>query len=377
MQRQQKQYTFVNCARCRAEASAESFPIYLSIELFLIICGSFGPAAERESVTSPVRTFQTPDRTTGMQIIRGLPSPNHKCDCAAVIGNFDGVHLGHQALLAAMTREAHARGLTSAVVTFEPHPRELFGKEPHARICTLRDKMIAFARCGVNRVYIMPFTRRFASLSPEQFARDILSEGLGCRWVTVGNNFHFGSRGAGDFEMLRAFGKTYGFEAVATPLLLHADERVSSSRVRKAMAAGDLVETERLLGRPYCVTGRVIHGAALGRTLGFPTLNIAMLPPGSKAVCALHGVFAVRVKGLDGDRIFGGVASLGFKPTVASDRRWLLETFVFNYSGNAYGKLVEVEFVEKLRDEKKFSGLVELKAAIDHDAATARMILAV
>ena len=132
-----------------------------------------------------------------------------------------------------------------------------------------------------------------------------------------------------------------------------------------------------MLGRPYRVTGRVIHGAALGRTLGFPTLNVAMLPPGSKAVCALHGVFAVRVKGLDGDTVFGGAASLGYKPTVASDRRWLLETFVFNYSGNAYGRIVEIEFVQKLRDEKKFSGLDELKAAIQRDAEAARHLLGV
>ena len=143
------------------------------------------------------------------------------------------------------------------------------------------------------------------------------------------------------------------------------------------MASGDLNEAQTMLGRPYLVTGRVIHGAALGRTLGFPTLNVAMLPPGSKAVCALHGVFAVRVMGLDGETVFGGAASLGYKPTVASERRWLLETFVFNYSGNAYGRIVEIEFVQKLRDEKKFSGLEELKDAINRDAETARRLLGI
>lgn len=312
-----------------------------------------------------------------MQIIRGLPSPSHKRDCAAVIGNFDGVHLGHQALLRAVSSEAKLRGLASAVVTFEPHPVELFGTHPHARICTLRDKMRLFEACGIDLVFILPFTKRFAALSPEAFARDILAKGLSCRWVTVGSNFQFGSGNAGDIGLLTELGLTYGFEAVATPLVYRDDMRVSSSRIRAAMAVGDLKTAEALLGRPYTVTGRVIHGAALGRTLGFPTLNQAMLPPGSKAVCALHGVFVVRVRGLTDDEsaVFGGVASLGYKPTVASDKRWLLETFVFDYAGNAYGRIVQVELVEKLRDEKKFSGLVELKAAIDSDAANARRIL--
>ena len=310
-----------------------------------------------------------------MQIIRGLPGASHKRSCAAVIGNFDGVHLGHQALLRAMTEQAHARGLASAVVTFEPHPREIFGRETHARICTLRDKMFAFQKCGADIVYILPFNRRFAACSPEMFARDNLARGQGCRWVSVVGNFHFGAGGRGDFETLRRLGKQYGFEAVATDLVYQDDVRISSSRVREAMSIGDLNSVEAMLGRPYCVTGRVIHGAQLGRTLGFPTLNIAMLPAGSKAVCALHGVFAVRVEGLENDKVFGGVASLGYKPTVATERRWLLETYVFNYSGNAYGRIIRVRFVQKLRDEKKFPGLDALKSAIANDAQNARRIL--
>ena len=314
-----------------------------------------------------------------MQIFRGLPSPSRRRDSAVVIGNFDGVHLGHQALLRAVTEKAHARGLASTVVTFEPHPAELFGSKPLARILTLRDKLAAFEACGVDCVCILAFTPRFAAQSPEAFARDFLAEGLSCRWVTVGTNFRFGAGNAGDFAALQELGKKYGFEAVATPLVFQDDAKVSSSRIREAMAAGNLTAVQALLGRPYAVTGRVIHGAALGRTLGFPTLNMAMIPPGSKSVCALHGVFAVRVQGLadDPEEVFGGVASLGFKPTVASDRRWLLETFVFNYSGNAYGKVLRVTFVEKLRDEMKFSGLEELKAAINNDAAKARDILGV
>ena len=227
-----------------------------------------------------------------MQIIRGLPGPSHKRPCAVAIGNFDGVHLGHQRLLRAVTKEAHARGLAAAVVTFEPHPRELFGKEPFARISTLRDKMIAIAGCGIDAVYIMPFHKRFAALSPEAFVRNILSEGISCRWVTVGNNFHFGAGGSGNFSDLKRLSETCGIEAFATPLLYQSDERVSSSRIREAMALGDLYEAQAMLGRPYRVTGRVIHGAALGRTLGFPTLNVAMLPPGSSLRCASRGLMA-------------------------------------------------------------------------------------
>ena len=184
-----------------------------------------------------------------MQIIRGLPGPSHKRPCAVAIGNFDGVHLGHQRLLRAVTQVAHARGLAAAVVTFEPHPRELFGKDPFARICTLRDKMTAIAGCGIDAVYIMPFHKRFAALSPEAFAREILAEGISCRWVTVGNNFHFGAGGSGDFSELKRLGETLGFEAVATPLLYQSDERVSSSRIRAAMASGDLNEAQTMLGR--------------------------------------------------------------------------------------------------------------------------------
>lgn len=313
-----------------------------------------------------------------MHVFRGLPSPLQRRPSAVAIGNFDGVHLGHQALLEYVKEAAQARGLVPSVVTFEPHPKDFFGRGGEvARISTLYDKVNAILGTGIERIYILPFNSRLACMPAETFVRDVLLKGLDACWMSVGKDFRFGGDRAGSVELLEELSRTLPYELYVSPTFYHKEARVSSSRIREALAVGDLYEAALMLGRPYSMTGRVIHGAALGRTLGFPTLNVAMLPPGSKAVCALHGVFAVRVKGLDGETVFGGAASLGYKPTVASDRRWLLETFVFNYSGNAYGRIVEIEFVQKLRDEKKFSGLEELKDAINRDAETARRLLGV
>ena len=313
-----------------------------------------------------------------MHVFRGLPSPLQRRPSAVAIGNFDGVHLGHQALLEYVKEAAQARGLVPSVVTFEPHPKDFFGRGGEvARISTLYDKVNAILETGIERIYILPFNSRLACMPAETFVRDVLLKGLDACWMSVGKDFRFGGDRAGSVELLEELSRTLPYELYVSPTFYHKEARVSSSRIREALAVGDLYEAALMLGRPYSMTGRVIHGAALGRTLGFPTLNVAMLPPGSKAVCALHGVFAVRVKGLDGKTVFGGAASLGYKPTVASERRWLLETFVFNYSGNAYGRIVEIEFVQKLRDEKKFSGLEELKDAINRDAETARRLLGI
>ena len=310
-----------------------------------------------------------------MRVIRGLPSALERRDCAVAIGNFDGVHRGHRALLAEVCQAARVRSLTPAVITFEPHPKEFFGATHLTRISTLRDKVTRILACGIERVYVLPFDDATARLTPAEFARSILAEGLNCRWVTVGENFRFGSDNCGDVATLTELGRHYGFETFITPMLFHGTERISSSRIRAALALGDIDEASRMLGRPLSMTGRVVHGAALGRNLGFPTLNLFTLPPGSHAEPAVKGVFAVRVKGLDplGGR-YPGVASLGCKPTVSTEKRWLLETNVFNWTGDAYGRLIEVEFVEKLRDEKKFSGLDELKAKIARDSERAKGI---
>ena len=309
-----------------------------------------------------------------MHVFRGLPHPLLKRPSAIAIGNFDGVHTGHQALLESVVQAAGDRGLVPAVVTFEPHPREVLGGEPLPRISTLLDKVDAILATGIERIYMLPFSRRTAALSAEAFVEDILVDGLDTRWITVGEDFRFGSDRSGDVKALEAFGREHHFEVFASPLLFHGDAKVSSTRIREALARGDLYEASLMLGRRYSMAGRVIHGAALGRTIGFPTLNIAPIPPGSTAKPAITGVFAVRIEGL-GPAVRAGVASLGIKPTVTSEHRWLLETNVFDWKGNAYGKKIRVIFVEKLRDEKKFSGIDELRAAIESDALRARRIL--
>ena len=192
--------------------------------------------------------------------------------------------------------------------------------------------------------------------------------------MSVGRDFHFGGDRVGNVELLEKLSRTLPYELFIAPTFFHKEARVSSSRIREALAQGDLYEAALMLGRPYSMTGRVIHGAALARQLGFPTLNMAPIPPGSHSRPAVNGVFAVRIHGL-GPAVQNGVASIGVKPTVATNGRWLLETNVFDWHGDAYGRIITVEFVERLRGEKKFSGLEELKAAIESDADRARRIL--
>lgn len=323
-----------------------------------------------------IRTTDIDQLIDMRRVIFGLPSVFEKVDCAIAVGNFDGVHRGHQALLEEVVEAARARGLMPAVLTFEPHPKEYFGMNNLVRISTLRDKVNAILACGIERVYIGRFNAQMAAMSPVEFARDYLSEGLACRWITVGENFSFGAKGVGTFETLEELGRHYHFEAYCTPLLYHGQTHISSSRIRAALELGDLFDVADMLGHRMYVTGRVVHGAALGRTLGFPTLNTPVIAPYSKAQFGLHGVFAVKVWGLTGANTpLLGVASVGLKPTVTDSRRWMLETHVFDWKGDAYGKLIKTEFVAKIRDEKKFSGLEELTAAIRDDAVKAREIL--
>ncbi len=311
------------------------------------------------------------------RVIFRLPSAFEKVDCALAIGNFDGVHRGHQALLAEVVAAANARGLVPAVLTFEPHPKEFFGATDLVRISTLRDKVESILDCGIKRVYIGRFNDSLAQMSSVDFARDYLSEGLACRWVTVGENFKFGAGGKADYAMLEELGRHYGFETFCVPMLHHGQTRISSSRIRAALELGDLFDVAEMLGHRIQVTGRVVHGAALGRTLGFPTLNTPVVARYCKSRFGLHGVFAVKVFGLAASPSTPvlGVASVGIKPTVTHQKRWLLETHLFDWSGDAYGKLIRTEFVAKIRDEKKFSGLEELTAAIQNDAMQAREIL--
>ena len=311
-----------------------------------------------------------------MKIFRGLPAVAARAPVALTIGNFDGVHRGHQALLAQVVAAARARGITSAVMTFEPHPREFFAPEQApARIANLRDKLDALQAAGIERVFIQHFGRSFSQMSAEDFVRRVLIDACRTRWLMIGDDFRFGARRTGDVALLRARATAGGYEVVQCPTVSEDGERISSSAVRHALACGDLHLAARLLGRPYAISGRVQHGARLGRQIGFPTLNLRIAHARRMRQAALHGVFAVRVHGLQVQAL-DGVASVGLRPTVDDSGRWLLEVHLFDFDRRVYGHLVRVEFVHKLRDEARYGSLAELAEAIRHDAERARALLA-
>ena len=283
------------------------------------------------------------------------------------IGSFDGVHRGHRALLGRVVAEAAERGLVPAVLTFEPLPREfLFPERAPPRLSTLSAKLHAFAEAGVAIAYICRFTGEFAAQTPEAFALR-LRQLHGARRVLVGEDFRFGAKRAGDVAYLAAEGARLGYEVETLPTVAEGEERVSSTGVREALSAGDLGLATRLLGRPYSICGRVVHGAKLGRDLGFPTANIA-LPPGPPV---MTGVFAVRCGGA-ATRGLEGVASLGYKPVVAWKGPATLEAFLFDFSGDLYGRRLSIEFLKKLRDEAKYASIDELVAQIRRDCDAAR-----
>jgi riboflavin kinase/FMN adenylyltransferase len=307
-----------------------------------------------------------------MKVFRGLPNDAARAPCALTIGNFDGVHRGHQALLAHVRAAADTLGLEAAVMTFEPHPREYFAQRSGdlsrapARVANLRDKLGDLARAGIDRVIVEHFNEHFASITPQDFIERVLVDGLHVKWLMVGDDFCFGAKRAGNIAMLVEAGKRHGFQVDTLPTVREGGQRISSSAVRETLAAGDLRATGALLGHPYAMSGHVIHGQKLGRTLGFPTLNLRVMHRP-----ALHGIFVVQVHGL-ADTPLPAVASLGVRPTVEDAGRMLLEVHLFDYDRPCYGKLVRVEFLEKLRDEEKYVDLDTLTAAIDRDAQQAR-----
>ncbi len=292
-----------------------------------------------------------------MQVFRHLTT--QPCEpLTLAIGNFDGMHLGHQALLEANINAASRLGKIPAVLTFEPHPREFF--TPHnapARLTTLREKLELFEAAGIQKVFICAFNKRFAAISADDFLK-ILREQLNANTVLVGNDFKFGAKRLGDINSF----KTAGFDLIALPQVDLDGSRVSSTRVRNALAAGDLTLTEKLLGRHYSISGKVVHGAKRGRELGFPTANIHMRHERP----ALTGVYAVKLDGLP------AVANLGVRPTIAGVPKLLLETHVLDFNGDLYGQHVHVEFLHKIREEQKFDNLDALKAQITQDIDVAR-----
>ena len=317
-----------------------------------------------------------------MKVFRGFKHPGIAPSCAVTIGNFDGVHRGHQAMLALLRSEAQQRGVPSCVLTFEPHPRDYFAglhQKPDlapARVGTLRDKLGDLAACGVDQAVVLPFDARLARLSPDAFVHNVLLAGLGARYVLVGDDFRFGANRAGDYALLDRAGEASGFDVARMNSYEVHGLRVSSSAVREALHQGRMQDAARLLGRPYCISGHVVHGRKLGRTLGFKTLNLrfAHWKP------AASGIFVVLVHGLS-DQPLQGVANLGVRPSLDANDvnggRVLLETHCLTWPAalgpeGAYGKIIRVELLHKLHDELKYDGLDALTQGINKDCDDAR-----
>jgi riboflavin kinase/FMN adenylyltransferase len=317
-----------------------------------------------------------------MRIFRGFHHRELARACALTIGNFDGVHRGHQAMLALLRSEARHRGVPSCVMTFEPHPRDFFAAQLHkpelapARIATLRDKFNELRECGIDQCVVLPFTAAFASQSPQAFMDDVLVRGLGARYVLVGDDFRFGAKRAGDYAMLDARGAQLGFDVARMNSYEVRGLRVSSSAVRDALGRGAMQEVAQLLGRPYAISGHVVHGRKLGRDLQCPTLNLRF----THWKPAASGIFVVRVHGL-AEHALQGVANLGIRPSLdpndVNGGRVLLETHCLDWpehlgAEGGYGKIIRVELLHKLHDELKYDGLDALMQGIHRDCADAR-----
>ena len=317
-----------------------------------------------------------------MKVFRGYRHPQLAKACALTIGNFDGVHRGHQAMLALLKNEAQHRNVPSCVMTFEPHPRDWFAalaKRPELappRIATLRDKLTELAACGIDQAVVLPFDERLANQTPEAFIDEVLMRGLGVKYILVGDDFRFGAKRAGGYAMLDEAGTRLGFDVARMNSYEVQSTRVSSSAVRQALSAGDMAQTARLLGRPYSISGHVVHGRKLGRDLGFRTLNLRF----SHWNPAASGIFAVHVFGLS-DTPLPGVANLGIRPSIDANDvnggRVLLETYCLDWPAalgaeGGYGKIIRVELLHKLHDELKYHGLDALKDGIKKDCDDAR-----
>lgn len=307
-----------------------------------------------------------------MELIRGLHNlrPRHR-GCAATIGNFDGVHLGHQAVLGQLSERAAELGLPMVVVTFEPQPQEFFSPATAPpRLTRLREKLEALRRYAVERVLVLRFDTRLAALSADEFIQRVLVDGLDVRYLVVGDDFRFGQGRAGDFRLLQETGAREGFQVVNMHTFAVGGERVSSTRVRTALAQGDLEAAEALLGRPYRISGRVAAGEQRGRTIGFPTANIHL----HRHQSPLQGVYAVELFGLEQEPL-PGVANLGRRPTVGGTRLQL-EVHLFDFDREIYGRNVHVNFLRRIRDERTFESFDALRRQIDADAAQARAFFA-
>ncbi|MFZ2540243.1 MAG: bifunctional riboflavin kinase/FAD synthetase [Gallionella sp.] len=301
-----------------------------------------------------------------MLILRGLYSPDSN-PVALTIGNFDGVHLGHQSLLSQLRAAAQVQGLQTAVVIFEPHPREFFTpQQAPARLTSFREKLELFAKLGINRVHVCRFNERFAKMSAANFI-NALNEKLSAKFVLIGDDFRFGSGRGGDFALMEKIGVHLGIAVQSVRSVTHDGVRVSSTAIRAALLAGQLCTAHRYLGRHYSISGRVVHGDGMGRKLGFPTANIQLkhnYPP-------LSGIFVVQAHA-EGLGVLQGVSSLGIRPTLRQDGKPVLEVHLFEFAQQIYGKHLRVEFLHKLRDEEKYPDVETLTRHIALDVAHAR-----
>lgn len=307
-----------------------------------------------------------------MQLIRGLHNlrPSHR-GSVATIGTFDGVHLGHQAILRQLARQSEVAGLPSVAILFEPQPHEYFaGDRAPARLMRLREKLHALEQAGLERVLCLNFNEALRGLTAEQFIETILLGGLGIKHLVVGDDFRFGCDRTGDFSLLRATGARMGFTVTDTCTLTIAGERISSTRIRELLAAGNFAAAEACLGRPYSIAGRVEHGRKLGREIGVPTANIRL----QRFRSPLSGVFVISAF-IQGER-FSGVANVGVKPTLGGDVEPLLEVHLFDFERDIYGVPAEIEFHAKLRDEHRFASLDALKAQLQQDIQRGRLYFA-
>ena len=302
-----------------------------------------------------------------MRVFRGIPA-RAGTPIALTIGNFDGVHPGHRAMIGRLSEAARSRGLPAAVMTFEPQPQEFFAPDQApARLTSLREKLELLRQCGVAGVYVCRFDYAFAQLTADDFVRRVLRDGLAVKWLLVGDDFRFGARRAGDFAHLKSMAPQAGFDVEAMGSVVVAGARVSSTAIRACLELGDLDGAQRLLGRRYAISGRVVDGDKLGAKIGYPTANVQL----KRLKAPLSGIFVVDVEGL-GAAPLPGVASLGVRPTVKERGRPTLEVHLFDFDDRIYGKRISVRFLQKLREEQKFANLDSLVAQMRLDAAAAR-----
>tara|TARA_R110001583_G_scaffold177418_2_gene332572 strand:- start:75743 stop:76696 length:954 start_codon:yes stop_codon:yes gene_type:complete len=310
------------------------------------------------------------------KIIRGFYNLPSSADgrlggCVATIGNFDGIHLGHQAVLNQLAMKGDALGLPVVVITFEPQPNEFFSPDnAPARLSRFREKIEALRSYAIQQLCVLRFNHKLAQMTAQEFIQQLLVTGLNVRYLVVGDDFKFGKDRQGNFALLQQIGKEQGFQVVNMHTFSIENRRVSSTQIRQALEVGDLLLAEKLLGRPYRMSGRVAHGDKRGRTMGFPTANIHL----HRRKVPLTGVYAVRLFGIEGEPI-EGVANVGIRPTVGADRA-LLEVHLFDFKRDIYGEHVQVHFLRKIRDEQKFDNLDALIAQINLDCQQARLFFA-